>query len=138
MFLHHIVTLFLYGFSYLTNLTLAGAVIMFLHDWADIFTQFVRCFSETTFLPLALISTLGMTLSWFYTRIYVFPFIIYEQCLQPDLDIFEGKPFFTLKFMGYLLGILFILHVYWFFVLLRCIHKFMTDGKVVDYQQKIR
>ena len=38
MMLHHIVTMFLYGFSYLVNTTLGGAVIMYLHDIADIFT----------------------------------------------------------------------------------------------------
>jgi hypothetical protein len=38
MMLHHIVTMFLYGFSYLVNMTLGGAVVMYLHDIADIFT----------------------------------------------------------------------------------------------------
>ena len=38
MMLHHLVTMFLYGLSYLTNITLGGAVIMYLHDIADVFT----------------------------------------------------------------------------------------------------
>ena len=38
MMLHHIVTMFLYGFSFMMNMTLAGAVVMYLHDIADVFT----------------------------------------------------------------------------------------------------
>jgi len=73
MMLHHIITLFLYGFSYLANLTDAGAVIMFLHDWADCPTSFVRCFTETTLTPITLVSAAGMVTVWGYTRLYVLP-----------------------------------------------------------------
>lgn len=38
MMLHHIATMILYGVSYMINMTLSGAVIMYLHDIADIFT----------------------------------------------------------------------------------------------------
>ncbi len=38
MMLHHILTLFLYGFSYLTNMTNSAVVCMFLHDISDTFT----------------------------------------------------------------------------------------------------
>lgn len=50
---------------------------MFLHDWADIFTSFTRCFVETTITPLAVLSAGGMAVSWAYTRLFVFPFVIY-------------------------------------------------------------
>lgn len=89
MMLHHVVTLFLYGISYLANMTLGGAVVMFLHDWADIFTSFVRCFTETTLTPLSVVSALGMTISWFYTRLYVFPQLIYIGTIA-NADIFQG------------------------------------------------
>jgi ceramide synthetase len=73
MLLHHFVTLFLYSFSYLTNLTTGGAIIMFLHDWADIPTSSVKCWTETRFSSLSFISAMLMAVSWFYTRILVFP-----------------------------------------------------------------
>jgi hypothetical protein len=73
MFLHHVVTLMLYGFSYLINMTAAGSVVMFLHDWADIFTSIVRCFTETTLLPFTLVGITGMATTWVWTRLYIFP-----------------------------------------------------------------
>ena len=82
MFVHHIVTVFLYAFSYLCNLTVAGSIIMYLHDIADIFTSGVQCFTETTLDRLSVFSAIGMTLSWFYTRILVFPFVIYYTGIQ--------------------------------------------------------
>ena len=56
MFLHHTVTLLLYGFSYLTNMTDSGSLIMFLHDLADIFTSFSRCIVELRGAPFAYFS----------------------------------------------------------------------------------
>ena len=73
MFLHHVVTLMLYSLSYLLNMTAAGSVVMFLHDWADIFTSIVRCFTETTLLPFTLFGIVGMAISWAWTRLYIFP-----------------------------------------------------------------
>lgn len=129
MMLHHLVTLFLYGFSYLTNMTLPGAVIMYLHDIADIFTQYVRCFCETTFETVTLISVLGMTTTWFWTRILVFPVVIYQTGLGVG-DIFHGKNFLALRFLSIHLCILFVLHIYWFGLLLRALSKFATGGKL--------
>lgn len=135
MFLHHVVTLMLYGGSYMINMTDAGSVIMYLHDWADVFTSFVRCFTETTLTPLSVASALGMLLSWFYTRLWVFPQVIYWSCFHKD--IYHGAGFVSDKFFGSLLSILFILHVYWFFVLLKSIQKFIKVGKAEDLQQRV-
>jgi len=124
MMLHHIVTLFLYGFSYLINMTAGGLVIMFLHDWADVFTSFVRCFTETTLISFTLISAFGMTVSWAYTRLVIFPQIIFYACFS-GVDIYQGAGFIGDKFLGSLLIVLFILHIYWFYVLIKSIKKFV-------------
>lgn len=85
MFLHHVVTLVLYGFSYLTNMTDSGAAIMYLHDWADIFASIIRCFTETTIHPITFFGAFGMVVSWFYTRIYMFPYLIYYSCFNRNI-----------------------------------------------------
>jgi hypothetical protein len=130
MFLHHVVTLILYGFSYMINFTNTGAIVMYLHDWADIFTAFVRCFTETTFTPLSVLSVIGMATSWFYTRIYIFPQIIYAGCFK--YDIFPGHNFLGTKFFGVLLSVLFILHVHWFIIILKSVRRFIVKGKADD------
>ena len=126
MMLHHIVTLFLYGFSFMMNMTLAGAVVMYLHDIADVFTQFVRCWCETTFTTMTLLNALGMTASWFYTRLLVLPYIIYLHFSVGD--IYHGKNFITLKFLTAHLCILFVLHLFWFGRMLKVISKFVMGG----------
>jgi ceramide synthetase len=73
MFLHHFVTIFLYGFSYLTNMVLGGAVVMFLHDIADVPIALTKCFYETTLESVKMFLAAWLAISWFYTRILVFP-----------------------------------------------------------------
>lgn len=82
MFLHHFVTVFLYAFSYFCNFTVAGSIIMFLHDIADIFTAGVQCFTETIFNNLSIFFGIGMAISWFYTRIIVFSIVIYYTAFE--------------------------------------------------------
>lgn len=136
MFLHHIVTLLLYGFSYLTMMTAGGAMIMYLHDWADIFAGVVRCFTETTILPMTLFGITGMATSWAYTRLYVFPNVIWVSCFKyhiygPDHD------FFAVKYFGILLSVLAVLHFHWFVIIIKSIHRYAFKGKADDLQQRV-
>jgi hypothetical protein len=116
MFLHHVVTILLYGGSYMCNFTRAGASIMFLHDIADIFSSFVRCYTETNILSLLLVSVAGMTLSWAYTRLFVFPYMIYHSLINYSED--RASAYRGNQFLVALLSVLLVLHYYWFYVLL--------------------
>ena len=46
--MHHLVTVYLYGFSYMSN-TLIGAPVAFLHNWADVCVSFTRIWSESDY-----------------------------------------------------------------------------------------
>lgn len=46
MTLHHLVTVYLYGFSHMTN-TLIGGPVAFLHNWADVVVSWTRLWAET-------------------------------------------------------------------------------------------
>ena len=48
MMFHHIVTAYLFVFSYMTN-TLIGAVVALLHDFADVFISWTRVWAETKY-----------------------------------------------------------------------------------------
>jgi len=87
MMLHHSVTIALYGLSYLCNLTTIGAVIMFLHDWADIFSAYARAFSETRFKLMATVNVVLLALTWLYSRLIVFPQVLYWGLFKLDLII---------------------------------------------------
>jgi hypothetical protein len=46
MMLHHLCTIYLYGFSYMTN-TLIGAVVALIHDLPDVPIAWTRAWSES-------------------------------------------------------------------------------------------
>jgi hypothetical protein len=122
MVLHHGATLFLYGVSYYLYRFECGAIIMFLHDWADVPTSFIKCFSETIFTRINVLGITCMALLWLYTRLYLFPYVIYYALSS---DPYEGHYPIVAQFCGLMLCSLLILHVYWFFVLLKCLKKYI-------------
>lgn len=77
MILHHLATIYLYGFSYLTH-TMIGGVIAILHDIADIFVCFTRIWAESEYKGFTAATFSFTLIVWFYTRIYVFSIIIYH------------------------------------------------------------
>lgn len=135
MFLHHVVTLLLYGFSYMVRFTQVGAVVMYLHDLSDIFATLVRCVTETTSFVVIIPSALMMLFSWFFTRIYVFPQVIMKGCFT--IDIYQGNDFIGTRFFGYLLSILFVMHIYWFAIMLRSVKRYFKTGRADDLHQRI-
>jgi very-long-chain ceramide synthase len=109
MLLHHLVTIYLFGFSYLSNQMIGGPVT-FLHNWADVAISFTRIWSETKFAnSIALPSFLIMLIIWFYTRLYVFGHLIYSYY---SLEIYTKSPYMQPNFI-LLLCCLLMLHVYW-------------------------
>lgn len=81
MLLHHLLTVSLIQFSYLCNFAKIGSLVLFLHDWADIPTSAVKITTELEskyFFKYSLVFSLLMWLSWFYSRIVVFPWLVYE------------------------------------------------------------
>jgi len=77
MLLHHVVTLNLIFFSYMSGFTKIGVLILWLHNWSDIFASGARA---TAYLWEVFPATFYLCLltSWYYFRIFCFSFIIYE------------------------------------------------------------
>ena len=53
MGLHHVVTMYLFGGSYLYNILQTGSAIAFLHDLADITTAIAKLLAESKYKNLA-------------------------------------------------------------------------------------
>lgn len=78
MGLHHIVCICLFGYCYVTNIWEIGAVIAFLHDIADMPTNLARMLGDTRYkYTSAIVFVTMMLTSWFWTRCYVLPHMIY-------------------------------------------------------------
>lgn len=77
-------------------------------------------FSETNFSKILGVAFIINNFVWFYTRLYVFPMIIYEimQDKIADDDQYMFHPFVKWFFI-YSQCALFILHIYWFGLMMR-------------------
>ena len=73
MLLHHIIAIILIGGCYIMNCWEVGAVISYLHDIADIFTCSTRFLGESNYKNLTYISFVILIITWFETRLYMFP-----------------------------------------------------------------
>ena len=73
MFLHHIVTLFLILFSYYTNFTRCGSIIIFIHDVVDPFLEFGKLMIYINAEKMFNFIFISFTLLWFITRLVIFP-----------------------------------------------------------------
>jgi hypothetical protein len=62
--------------------------------------------------------------------------VIYAGCFK--YDMYKGAGFLAAQFMGFLLSILFILHVHWFIIMIKSINRFVTKGKAEDLQREIK
>lgn len=134
MMFHHLVTFYLYGFSFLSNLAIGG-VIAFLHDITDIFVSFTRVVSETEYKNTTAIMFTWTIIVWVYTRLYVFSMCIYVPIWK--LEIYGVSPYLKPIF-GYLLICLLILHIYWFFLCVKILLSFFHNGKAEDLANQIK
>lgn len=152
MFLHHLLTIALYMVSYLTNMIKIGSIIMFLHDWADVPTAFTKFGVElegkfwSTFSWCMAFPILPL---WGYSRLYVFPFIVYYQWIAPftqiapnyllegHLDQDRAHVFPMMRYMALFLSFLQILHVYWYLLFIRALYRSWTKGDVKDHQEEL-
>jgi TLC domain len=134
MTLHHAVTVYLFGFSYMGNFIIGGPVT-FLHNWADVAISFTRIWNETIhYKTIAMYSFIISQLVWGYTRLYVFGQLIVS-CMTLEVFLYSSciQPIF-----GFLLGSLYVLHVYWLTLMLRITYKTAMGQDLDDSVSKIK
>lgn len=132
MFLHHFVTVVLIYFSHLVNCGSIGQIIVFLHYIADIFVAAGKCFNELPGLLLPASMLVMTLLSWGWTRLIVFPQVIYS-CMIVDLEQFNiGLSKKNQYFMIFFLIVLQILHWFWYIQISTIAYNTATKGERED------
>jgi hypothetical protein len=76
LFLHHFVTNVLVFFSYTTNSTKVGGAVLMLHGISDIWTANMKMMIDFSSEAMIVVWYFTMLISFVYTRIFVFPFIV--------------------------------------------------------------
>ena len=135
MVLHHIATVALMLCCYISNIYLVGALIVYLMDTADIFVHFAKVFSETVYQGIAGVLFIGLCISWAWTRLYVFQYVVipgvykYHHFIVEELADIDSL---CRNYNVFLLQILAILNVFWYYIFMQILWNLGTKGKSDD------
>jgi hypothetical protein len=141
-FLHHVITVVLIAYSFCLGFTKIGVVIMFLHDvcdpWLEMakLTKYAGCELATNVLFVI------FTITWIVMRVVYFPLWVihsavfdgYDTVMRSSGSTAASFPHATL--LGGMLIILWLLHVFWTYVILRIAVAAVTQGSPDDDREK--
>ena len=129
MILHHIVTLNLVVFSFLTNLSNVGCVVYFIHYSGDILGMVIRAFIHLE-IPqiISCYLTFAFLIIFTYTRLFVFGDVIIRTfgfLLYYDYNIYS-------LYLCCFIGIIMILNIIWIVLISKKVYNFLLTGKVEE------
>ncbi|KAM7251733.1 hypothetical protein ACFE04_023616 [Oxalis oulophora] len=126
MMSHHIITVILIGYSYITSFFRVGSIILALHDASDVFLEFAKVFKYSDKELGASICFGLFAISWFLLRLIFFPFWVIRATsynLQEVLDLSKAYPTLLYYIFNTMLLMLLVFHVYWWVLIYAMIMK---------------
>jgi len=133
MFLHHIVTIALLCFSWACNLVRVGALVIVIHDFADIpldgakLARYVKSEAASNII-------FGIfAVCWIFSRIGLLPTRILAYSLYWALEEVEWFPAYFI--FNSLLVVLQILHIIWTWLILRIAYNALNSEGVKDLRE---
>eukprot|EP01156_Anaeramoeba_ignava_P023780 Anaeramoba_ignava/c21751_g1_i2.p1 GENE.c21751_g1_i2~~c21751_g1_i2.p1 ORF type:complete len:257 (+),score=65.19 c21751_g1_i2:509-1279(+) len=129
MLLHHLTTITLVGSSFYTIHYQIGTLLLTLHDISDVFLYSAKTFGYVDLNTFKDISFVFFTTTFFYFRLIILPILDYSSAVE-----YKGRSGFFGDFvMGpILITILVILHINWFWLILKIIYQIVTHSKLTD------
>ncbi|XP_023259622.1 ceramide synthase 2-like isoform X3 [Seriola lalandi dorsalis] len=119
--IHHIATLTLLSFSWISNYIRIGTIVMAVHDSADILLEGAKVFNYAKWHKTANAIFVVFTVLFMLTRLVIFPFwLIHCTWVYPPEKF---PPFFGYYFFNVMLLLLQILHLYWAALISRMFYK---------------
>lgn len=142
--LHHQVTIMLIFTSYYTQYWDVGAMVSFCHDISDVFVfNFKLCYELLPFV-YGVASYLLMFVSYFYTRLYAFPYVLYifyrdvefiplknvdwPDCVRHQREI---KDLYMVLCIA-----LFVVHIFWAWLLIKGFYYRIISKTKIDITKK--
>ncbi|XP_068459335.1 ceramide synthase 2 [Clinocottus analis] len=119
--IHHIATLTLLSFSWISNYIRVGTLVMAAHDSADILLEGAKVFNYAKWHRTANAIFVVFTVLFMLTRLVIFPFWLIHCTWVYPLE--EFAPFFGYYFFNGMLLVLQILHLYWAVLISRMAYK---------------
>ncbi|XP_023674698.1 ceramide synthase 2-like [Paramormyrops kingsleyae] len=126
--IHHVAAIVLLGFSYCSNYVRIGTLVMLVHDSSDFLLESAKMFNYAGWRRTCDFLFVVFTVAFLVTRLVVFPSKIIHTTLVLSME--EFQPFFGYYFFNGLLLVLQGLHIFWAWLILRMVYKFLCHGKV--------
>ncbi|XP_022136346.1 LAG1 longevity assurance homolog 2 [Momordica charantia] len=134
MMSHHVITVILIGYSYLTRFFQIGSVILALHDASDVFMEAAKVFKYSEKELGASVFFGFFAISWLILRLIFFPFWViratsYDLCEYLKLSDANSR----LIYYGFntMLLMLLVFHIYWWLLICSMISRQLKNrGKV--------
>ncbi|CAG5958068.1 unnamed protein product [Menidia menidia] len=120
---HHIATITLLSFSWISNYIRIGTLVMVIHDSSDILLEGAKVFNYAKWHRTANGLFVVFTALFMFTRLVIFPFWLIHCTWVYPLELFPA--FFGYYFFNIMLLVLQFLHVYWAFLISRMLFKFI-------------
>ncbi|EGG17244.1 ceramide synthase [Cavenderia fasciculata] len=137
MLTHHITTFFLVGASYWYRYHRIGLAILWIHNISDIFLYSAKALNyiqKETKDPaayfLAEMLFVGFAVTFFFARLLFLPFVLVRSTLFEAFYVSTQFPLFYPTNVA--LVTLLILHLFWFYLVLRIVFKKFQGGQVDD------
>ncbi|XP_075262713.1 ceramide synthase 2-like [Convolutriloba macropyga] len=139
MLLHHVVTLLLIIVSYHNNMFRVGLLMMLFHDLMDPFLELAKIGKYLKLKKFSYFMFVLLTITYFYTRLYLIPFYIWRSVIYevPDIlmstfDSSDGYFWVLYYFCNLLIGILMVLNCIWAYFLMAAIVRFTSGRELAD------
>ncbi|CAK9143936.1 unnamed protein product [Ilex paraguariensis] len=134
MMSHHLITVFLIAYSYMTRFFRIGSVILALHDGSDVFLEAAKVFKYSEKELGASVCFGLFAISWFILRLILFPFLAIKSSsiyLCEVLRLSEVYHMFIYYVFNTMLLTLLVFHIYWWILIYSMITKQLKNrGKV--------
>ncbi|CAN6919511.1 unnamed protein product [Brassica oleracea] len=134
MMSHHVITIILIAYSYLTRFFRIGAIILALHDASDVFMESAKIFKYSEKEFGASVCFAIFALSWLLLRLIYFPFWIIRATsieLLDHLDMTVAEDTIMYYSFNTMLLMLLVFHIYWWYLICAMIVRLLKNrGKV--------
>ena len=136
MSLHHIVTIYSHLGMFFIGNHRSIVLIDICHDWTDITFSIMKAMHGTIFDPFAQVVFVINIIFWFYFRLLVFPYIVYQTWAGNYLK-FDRHQNFINYFFVYQQSCLIFLNFYWFSIMIKIIMNIIfKDSNEENRHQK--
>ena len=136
MLFHHLSTVLLVFGSAYSNMVAVGAIISWLHIVSDWPCCLMRALSSSVYETATIICHVSIFLTtWLYFRLICYPYWAFSIVLKPDIVAYpEDLSHFNIFLRLHCFYLLFIqvLHVYWYYILLKICYDAIVNDNFED------